>query len=786
MRSLVGKRFARYDVVEKIGEGGIGVVYRARDLHLGRDVALKLLARHAIVDDAARVRFLREAQALSRLNHPNITTIYDFNRYRRADYIVMEFVPGVTLSDRLKGGALPEQEILRVALQLAEGLAAAHREGVIHRDLKPGNVRLTPDGRAKILDFGLAEVVQHGDGTEDSTLTEDAALTKDATPTRSPFIVGTAPYISPEMIAGDPLDPRADIYGLGCVLYEMGTGRRPFLERDTARLFYSIRYEKPEPPTKLNEHLSAGFEEIVLRALEKDPERRFATAEEVAEALKRVQAASAVAPHDRPRQIDSIVVLPLEDLSGGVPEDYFAEGLHEALITSLAKLGELRVISRTSAIQYRRTGKPLPQIASELRVDAALEGTCQRQGDRVRVNAQLIQAATDRHLWAESYDGSMGDFLTLQSDIARSVAHEIALKLLPREEAALRQTETIDADAQEFYLRGRFYWNRRDLESLPRAIVHFKLATERAPNYALAYAGLADAYIILANWSVVKPEDGYPLAKDAARKALEIDGTLGEAHVALAFAEYIYDWNWTEAEQVFKRAIRLNPSYASGHSWYAVFLATRKRHHEAVAEARRSLEVDPLNPIITSTAAWVHYEARQYGDAIRRCRTFLESNPGFPMIYLILGLACTQERMYEEGARPGGRPHRALRGARIRAGGLGTGRRGEARAGRSGTGGGDPVRSTVLEGGDRDRTGREGAHAGAAGGVLRPPEHVAHPAGRRADVRQPPVRPAVPGAAAAHRVAGVGGPLPTSVAWKRGAPRDASPGVPRASLRPTE
>jgi serine/threonine protein kinase/Flp pilus assembly protein TadD len=643
MTSLVGKRFARYDVVEKIGEGGIGVVYRARDLHLGRDVALKLLARHAVVDDPARVRFLREAQVLSRLNHPNITAIYDFNRYRRADYIVMEFVPGVTLSDRLKDGALPEPEILRVALQIAEGLAAAHREGVIHRDLKPGNVRLTPDGRVKILDFGLAEVVQHGDGTDDSTRTEDPALT------RSAFIVGTAPYISPEMIAGDPIDPRADIYGLGCVLYEMGTGQRPFLERDTARLFYSIRYEKPEPPTKLNEHLSAGFEEVVLRALEKDPERRFPTAEEVAEALKRAQAASAAAVHDRPRQIDSIVVLPLEDLSGDVPENYFADGLHEALISSLAKLGGLRVISRTSAMQYKRTAKPLPQIASELRVDAALEGTCQRQGDRVRVNAQLIQAATDKHLWAESYDGRMDDFLTLQSDIARSVAHEIALKLLPREEAALMQTETIDAEAQDFYLQGRFYWNRRDLESLPRAIVYFKLATEKAPNYALAYAGLADAYNILANWSVVKPEDGYPLAKEAARKALEIDGTLGEAHVALAFAEYIHDWNWVEAEQVFKRAIRLNPSYASGHSWYAVFLATRKRHYEAIAEARRSQEVDPLSPIITATAAWVHYEAREYGDAIRRCRAFLEANPGFPMVYLILGLACTQERMYDEG-----------------------------------------------------------------------------------------------------------------------------------------
>lgn len=639
--SLVGKRFAHYDVLEKIGEGGMGVVYRARDRHLDRDVALKLLTRRAFVDDSARGRFLQEARALSRLNHPNIATIFDFDRHWRAEYLVMEFVPGVTLSERLRRGCLAEPEVLQLALQLADGLAAAHRNGVIHRDLKPGNVRLTPDGRAKILDFGLAKVMKR----------EDEAA--DIAATRTGWVVGTVPYMPPELVTGDPIDARTDIYGLGSLLYEVATGRRPFPESQTSRLVYSILYERPERPSLLNEQISPELEEVILRALEKDPERRFHSVEEMAAALKRLQDASgnggsrSAPDRARPRQIDSIVVLPLENLSGGPSEDYFADGLTEALITDLAKLGALRVISRTSAMQYKRTQKPLPQIARELRVDAALEGTCQRQGSRVRVSAQLIQAATDEHLWAESYDGDMDDLLTFQSDIARSVAREIALKLLPHEEATLMRTPAIASDAQELYLQGRYYWNRRDMEGLQRAIACFKEATEKAPNYALAYAGLADAYIILANWSILRPNHAYPLAKEAARKALQIDSTLGEAHVALAFADYIYDWNWVGAEQLFKRAIRLNPSYASGHSWYAVFLATRRRQDEAIAEARRSQEVDPLSPIISATAAWVHYEARQYGEAIRLCRTFLGEG-GIPMTYLVLGLACTQERMYDE------------------------------------------------------------------------------------------------------------------------------------------
>jgi tetratricopeptide (TPR) repeat protein len=264
------------------------------------------------------------------------------------------------------------------------------------------------------------------------------------------------------------------------------------------------------------------------------------------------------------------------------------------------------------------------------------------------VNAQLIRAATDEHLWAESYDRTMDDLLALQSDVSRSVAREIALKLRPDEEAGFARTHAIDTEAHELYLRGRYFWNRRDREGLQRAIAYFKQATEKAPHYALAYAGLADAYTILGNWSVLEPRQAYPQAKEAASRALELDSTLAEAHVALAFAQHLYDWNWIEAEHGFKRAIRLNPSYASGHSWYALFLATQKRHDESIAEGWRAQEVDPLSPIINSTAAWVHYEARQYGEAIRQCRTFLERNAEFPQTYLILGLAYTQEKMYQE------------------------------------------------------------------------------------------------------------------------------------------
>jgi len=642
------KTIAHYRIVEKLGEGGMGIVYRARDKRLDRDVALKMLTNRSLLDEKARARFTREAKALSKLSHPNIAVIHDFDRHHGTDYLVMEYIPGTTLSDRLGQGPLLEPELLHVAVQLAEGLAAAHQQGIVHRDLKPGNVRVTPDGRAKILDFGLAKPLRPGaagpgDETSDGSLTGTRA------------VVGTLPYMAPEQVLGDAVDSRTDIYALGAVLFEMATGRRPYPENQTSRLIYAILYGSPDVPSKLNAAISPDLDEIILRALQKDPVRRFQSAEPLIAELRRlllegrrVGEGRPPAREEREARIASIAVLPLENLSGDPAEEYFSDGMTEALIADMARLGGLRVISRTSTMHYKRTTKPLPQVAQELHVDAVLEGSVQRAGGRVRVTAQLIRAATDEHVWTGTYDRDLGDVLSLQSEVARSIADEIAVKLMPHEMERLSRIRPVHPEAHELYLRGRYHWNKRDLEGLKRAIEYFQGAITKDPKYALAYAGLADAYTILGNWSVLKPSQAYPRAKEAAAKALQIDDTLGEAHVALTFAQHLHDWNWVEAERGFRQAIRLSPNYASGHSWYAVFLATWKRHDESIAEAKRSQELDPLGLIINGIASWVHYQARRYEEAMEQAIRLLEMDANFPQTRLFLGLSYMQLGRHED------------------------------------------------------------------------------------------------------------------------------------------
>ncbi len=548
---MIGKSISHYRVTAKLGAGGMGEVYLAHDERLDRDVALKVLPAKTLADEAARKRFRKEALALSKLNHPNIATVHDFDTQDRVDFLVMEYVAGETLSDKLSNGPLPEEEVTKLGRQVADALEEAHDHGVIHRDLKPSNVMVTPKGQAKVLDFGLAKLVQP---------VSETALTESLTET--PAAAGTLPYMAPEQLQGQEVDARTDIYALGAVLYQMATGRRPFPEAQAPQLIAAILNESPQLPSGLNSQVSAGLESIILKALEKDPEQRYQSSRELITDLDRLGgpepllaarrrratrrqllATAAVAVvallavtlglnlgglRDRllgtaaPSRIESIAVLPLENLSGDPEQEYFADGMTEALITDLAKLGGFkRVIARSSVMLYRETDKPVREIARELNVDAVITGSVLRSGDRVRITAQLINAATEEHLWADRYERELRDVLSLQNEIVAAIAREINIALTPQEEARLASARTVNPEAHEAYLKGMFHWYKLTPEDLETALQYFELALEKDPISARAYTGIGLVWSGRQQMGLVPPREASPKAKAAALKALE-------------------------------------------------------------------------------------------------------------------------------------------------------------------------------------------------------------------------------------------------------------------------
>ncbi|HLY61065.1 MAG TPA: protein kinase [Terriglobia bacterium] len=645
---MVGRTLSHYSIVEEIGKGGMGVVYKARDNHLDKDVAIKVLTPGTLTDELARKRFRREAVSLAKLIHPNITTVHDFDTQDGIDFLVMEYIPGAMLSDKVAAGPLPEAEVIRLGIQLAQGMSAAHQQGLVHRDLKPGNLRVTPDNRLKVLDFGLAKLLRPLAETDVNTSRTVVA----------PEDAGTLPYMSPEQLRGETTDARADIFAMGAVLYEMATGKRPFPETHPTRLIDSILNQSPEPPSKIHQSVSAGLDRTIMKALEKNPVRRYQSAQELLADLEQVNLSPSALRTDLRRRrpsasgrIKSVAVLPLENLSGDPGEDYFADGMTDALISSLAKIGALRVISRTSVMVYKGARKPLPAIAGELNVDAIVEGSVLRAAERVRVTAQLVHAATDQHLWSESYERDMTDVLGLQSDVARAIAESIQLKLSPKQKAGLKKkTAPLSPAAYEAYLKGRYHWNKRSGDGLERAIHYFQEAIGQDSKHAPAYAGLADTFALLGTvpYDAMPPREVMPKAKDAAVKALLVDETLAEAHASLAYILMSYDWDFEDAEKEFKRAFALNPGYATAHQWYALFLTVMGRTEEAISEIRIAQSFDPLSVVINTTAALVYNFARRFDQAIEQCQKVFDVYPGFPLAHFERGRAYEQKGMFEE------------------------------------------------------------------------------------------------------------------------------------------
>jgi len=677
--SLVGLALGHYLVVEEIGSGGMGDVYLARDQHLDRDVAIKVLPPKMFRDDSARKRFRREAIALSKLNHPNIGTVHDFDTQQGIDFLVMEYVPGVTLADRIADHPLPEKEITRLGLQLAEGLIAAHEENIIHRDLKPHNLRLTPDGRLKILDFGLAKLVK-------------PARPEAETEIKTQAVMGTLPYMSPEQLQGDAIDERSDIWAVGTVLYEMATGHPAFHEKTTTATADAILHSPVVSPGTLVPTLSPRLEDVILKCLEKEAENRYQSAKELAVDLRRLSSPSSTSVvigkrkswrsslaratfggssmvlivvalliafntaglRDRffetrgQPQINSLAVLPLANLSRDPEQDYFADGMTEALITDLAKSPNLRVISRTSVMHYKGTKKSLPEIARELHVDAIVEGSVLRSENRVRITAQLIKAGTDENVWADSYERDLKDVLGLQNEVAHAITERVEGRLSKDTQNHGGSAHPVDPEAYEAYLKGRYYWNKRDRVSLEKSLTYFDEAIKKDPKYALAYAGLADVYVVIGSDWATGPRDSNEQAKVAAQKALALDDSLAEPHASLA-SVYHNQWNWQEAEHEFKRAITLNPNYATGHHWYSIYLSTTGRFNEAVSEARKAAELDPLSLIITASLGDRLKEARRYKEAENECRKTLDMDPNFGLGHLCIGMSYSDEGHFKKG-----------------------------------------------------------------------------------------------------------------------------------------
>jgi TolB-like protein/Flp pilus assembly protein TadD/predicted Ser/Thr protein kinase len=688
----VGINLGHYRIAEKIGAGGMGEVYRAHDEHLSRDVAIKVLPSGTLSDQSARRHFRNEALALSKLNHPGIATIYDFDTQDGVDFLVMEYIPGITLSEKLAGRPLAEKEVIALGTQLAEALAAAHAEGVVHRDLKPGNLRVTGDGRLKILDFGLAKLrlpVVPSAATEsiDQTLA----------------MAGTLPYMAPEQLLGEEADARTDLHAAGAVLYEMATGQRPFGKMESAQLIAAILRQAPAPPAQLNPQVPAELERLIGKCLEKEPENRYQSAKELAVDLRRLGTPSSVTASwrvvERPRTrvrrnvllglagvlvvlmvtalllglnalsgwrerlfgkeagtgIHSLAVLPLANLSGDPEQEYFADGMTEELITDLSKIGSLKVISRTSVMQYKDARKPLREIGRELGVEGVIEGSVRRVGDRVRITAQLIYAPSDTHLWAESYDRDLHDILKLQGEVAQVIANEVNAKVTPQEQARLSGKRPIDPEVYQAYLQGRYYWNKRTEEDIRKAIGYFQQAINKDPNYALAYAGLADSYLVLSLYSSASWQDTYRQAKAAATKALEIDDSLAEAHATLASTRAGEQWDLAGALTELARAIQLNPNYATGHQWYAEYLICWGDAEKAIAEIRRAQELDPLSPVVNSTYGRILLQARRYDGALAQAQKTLQMDANFYPGHQLLAEVYEQRGRFEEAITEGQR-----------------------------------------------------------------------------------------------------------------------------------
>jgi serine/threonine-protein kinase len=656
----------RYTIIEELGRGGMGIVYKAEDTKLRRTVALKFLPPDLSHVPDVHERFMHEAQAAAALDHPNICTVHEFDQADETSFISMAYIEGQSLKKKIESGPLELEEALQIATQVAEGLSEAHKRGIVHRDIKSANVMVTERGQAKIMDFGLARI-------KGGTL-----LTRDGS------TMGTVAYMSPEQAQGKDVDHRTDIWSFGVVLYEMLSGELPFKGDQEPSVIYSILKEKPEPITSLKTDIPVSIDQVVSKALEKDPDNRYQKIDELLDDLKSISAG--IVPEEikvrlrkeklRKRKkaflyagassliiiaavlaltlftgpaesIESIAVLPFENLTGDEGKEYFVDRATDEVIGQLSKIGAWNVISRTSVMQYKGKEKPLAEIARELNVDAMVEGTVYQVGKNVRIRVQLFDVLPEeQNLWADTYDRPMTDVLLMYSEIASTIADKVRATVTPTERTRLASVRQVNPEAYDALLMGKQKESLLTPQAFDIALEYYELALKKDPNYAAAHLAVAWFWLLRNQFGYTAPREAIPKAKTAVLKALELDSTLADGHALLACVNFLYEWDWAGAEAAWKRAIELNPNYVD--SVYAHFLWVMKRPEEAMAQMERALQLDPLNELVHIHHGFILESAGRYDEAIVQMRKLLRTSPQHPMAHQLLSLSFWHKAMYEE------------------------------------------------------------------------------------------------------------------------------------------